>query len=240
MTSVAKRAPGNLPAALTSFVGRRSEMAAVKQSLTQSRLVTLVGVGGVGKTRLAVYAAAEVRRAFPDGAWFVDLSPLHDEELVASTLARAMQLQSRSRGWAPAALARHLSNRNLLIVLDNCEQLRHACAVLVDAILRECPTLRVLATSRQALDIAGEHLITVQPLATPAPENPPPPSALQRYDAVALSPNERRPSHLDSTSTSRTAHLLLRSATGWTVFRSRWSSPRRGCASCHRNRFSTG
>jgi predicted ATPase/DNA-binding CsgD family transcriptional regulator len=186
MTSVTKGAVGNLPAALTSFVGRRSEMAAVKQALTQSRLVTLVGVGGVGKTRLAVCAAAEVRRAFPDGAWFVDLSPLHDEELVASTLARALQLQSRSRGWAPAALARHLSNRNILIVLDNCEQLRHACAVLVDAILRECPTLRVLATSRQALDISGEHLITVQPLATPAPDNPPPPSVLQKYDAVAL------------------------------------------------------
>src|SRR6266536_2901581 len=90
MTPVTKGAVGNLPADLTSFIGRRGEMAAIKQALTLSRLVTLVGVGGVGKTRLAVHAAAEVRRAFSDGGWFVDLSPLQDEDLVASTIARSL------------------------------------------------------------------------------------------------------------------------------------------------------
>jgi predicted ATPase/DNA-binding NarL/FixJ family response regulator len=190
MKSVATGAVDNLPAPLTSFVGRRGEMAAVKQALGQSRLVTLIGVGGVGKTRLALSAASEVRRAFSDGVWFVDLSAVQDEALVASTVAGALRLQSRSRQWAPSALARQLADRNMLVVLDNCEQLRHACAVLVDTILRECPALRVLATSRQALDVAGEHLVSVRPLATPAADNPPPPSVLPRYDSVVLF-NER-------------------------------------------------
>ena len=101
MTPATKGAVGNLPVDLTSFVGRRTEMADVKQALAQSRLVTLVGVGGVGKTRLAIHVAAEVHRAFEDGVWFVDLSPLQDEDLLVSTVARALRLQSRSRGWAP-------------------------------------------------------------------------------------------------------------------------------------------
>jgi predicted ATPase/DNA-binding NarL/FixJ family response regulator len=186
MKPIARGAIDNLPAELTSFVGRRSEMAAVKQALGQSRLVTLIGVGGVGKTRLVLSAASEVRRAFSDGVWFVDLSAVQDEALVASTVAGALRLQSRSRQWAPSALARQLADQNILVVLDNCEQLRHACAVLVDTLLRDCPALRVLATSRQALDIAGEQLITVRPLATPAADNPPPVSVLPRYDAVVL------------------------------------------------------
>jgi non-specific serine/threonine protein kinase len=171
---------------LTSFIGRRNELADAKQALAQSRLVTLVGVGGVGKTRLAIHVAADVHRAFEDGVWFVDLSPLQDEELLVSTVARALRLQSRSRGWGPAALARHLADRDLLIVLDNCEQVRHACAVLVDALLRACPSLRVLATSRQGLEIAGEQLLAVQPLATPHPDDSPSPQALHKYDAVVL------------------------------------------------------
>ena len=91
MTTATKRAAGNLPVILTSFIGRRSEIADVKQALAQSRLVTLVGPGGVGKTRLAIHTAEEVRRAFADGAWFVDLSPLQDEDLLVSTVARALQ-----------------------------------------------------------------------------------------------------------------------------------------------------
>ncbi len=187
MTSAATRgAVGNLPVDLTSFIGRRSEMADIKQALVQSRLVTLVGVGGVGKTRLAIHMATEVRRAFADGVWFVDLSPLQDEDLLVSTVARALRLQSRSRGWAPAALTRHLADREMLIVLDNCEQVRHACAVLVDTLLRVCPSLRVLATSRQALEISGEQLMSVQPLATPDPEDSLSRQVLQKYDAVVL------------------------------------------------------
>jgi len=186
VTSATKAVVGNLPADLTSFIGRRKEMADVKQALTQSRLVTLVGVGGVGKTRLAMSVATEVRRAFADGAWFVDLSPLQDEDLLVSTVARALRLQSRSRGWAPAALARHLADRDILLVLDNCEQVRHACAVLVDALLRACPSMRVLATSRQGLEISGEQLTAVQPLAAPGVDESPSTQAMRKYDAVVL------------------------------------------------------
>ena len=186
MGSTARQVTSNLPADRTSFIGRRREMAEVKQALAQARLVTLVGVGGVGKTRLAIHEAHQLRRAFPQGAWFVDLSPLDDEELLASTVATTLGLQSRSRAWAPAALARHLADRELLIVLDNCEQVRYACAVLVDSLLRTCPSLRVLATSRQALEISGEHLVAVQPLATPGVDDSTTPQAVQSHDAVAL------------------------------------------------------
>ena len=156
MTTATKSAAGNLPVILTSFIGRRSEIADVKQALAQSRLVTLVGPGGVGKTRLAIHTAEEVRRAFPDGAWFVDLSPLQDEDLLVSTVARALRLQSRSRSWGPAALARHLADLELLVVLDNCEHVRDACAVLVDALLRACPSLRVLVDKQAASgDLGG-------------------------------------------------------------------------------------
>ena len=186
MTSQTTAPPGHLPVDLTSFVGRRSEVADTKQALAQSRLVTLIGVGGVGKTRLAVRAATDVRRAYADGVWFVDLSTLNDEELLVSTVATALELQSRSRGWAPAALARHLTERDLLIVLDNCEQVRDACAVLVDTLLRACPSLNELAMSRQALEIIGERLVAVHPLGIPDAGDTPSPDALEKYDAVVL------------------------------------------------------
>lgn len=186
MTSVTRPMVDNIPAERTTFVGRRSEVADIKQAFVQSRLVTLVGMGGVGKTRLAIHAAVGLRRAFQDGAWFVDLSTLSGEDLLVSTVAGALHLQSRSRGWAPAALTRHLAEREMLLVLDNCEQIRDACAVLVDSLLPGCPALRVLVTSRQALEVPGEQLVTVLPLATPGPGERCTSQQLQAYDAVAL------------------------------------------------------
>jgi predicted ATPase/DNA-binding CsgD family transcriptional regulator len=185
-TSATKRSLGNLPADLTSFVGRQREVADIRQALTSSRLVTLVGAGGVGKTRLGLRAAGEVSRAFPDGVWFVDIAPVREDDLLAPTIAEALDLQSRSQRWAPSVLSRHLSGRNLLLLLDNCEHLAHSCAVIVDALLRTCPQLRVLATSRQSLDIGGEHIVVVQPLPVPAADAVLKPEALVQYDAVSL------------------------------------------------------
>ena len=187
MSAAEKTPRGNLPAELSSFVGRRAELAAVRQALETGRLVTLIGAGGVGKTRLALSAASAARRAFRDGAWLVDVSPLRDDELLASTIAAALGLQSRTARWAPAVLGDQLANRALLLVLDNCEHMSDACAVIVEALLTRCPELRVVATSRQPLDIPGEYLLAVQPLQAPTFEDRGrAPAVLGRFDAVGL------------------------------------------------------
>ncbi|WP_406276771.1 ATP-binding protein [Nocardia sp. NBC_00881] len=186
MGSASPRAPGNLPAELVGFVGRHSELLDLEQMLTSSRLVTLVGPGGVGKTRLALHIARASQRQFPDGVWFVDISPLRDPELLAPTVAAALQLQDMSTRWAPSVLADQLASKNVLLILDNCEYLNNACAVLVDALLRRCPGLQVLATSRQPLEVAGEQLFVVRPLLVPPSDTELPLTELERCDAVAL------------------------------------------------------
>jgi non-specific serine/threonine protein kinase len=181
-----RRVVGNLPAELTSFVGRRDEVAEVKRLLSGSRLVTLTGVGGVGKTRLALRAAAGLRRAFRDGVWLVQLDQLRDEALVVQAVAGALGLKDRA-GYSPAAaLAAYLAGRLLLLVLDNCEQLVDAAAKLADQLLRAAPGLRVLATSRESLNITGETVLPVLPLATPDPWQPVTAAQLARFPAVAL------------------------------------------------------
>src|SRR5262245_49899316 len=123
-------ASGRLPAELTSFVGRRRELADTRRLLAASRLVTLTGAGGVGKTRLALRMASEVRRTFADGVWFVELATLQDPALLGHTLAEALELSPVSAN-PTADLAEYLEDKHLLLVLDNCEQIAEACAVLV-------------------------------------------------------------------------------------------------------------
>src|SRR6516225_2877675 len=161
------RVTGNLPAELTSFVGRRGELAEVKRLLADSRLVTLTGVGGVGKTRLALRAAAGLARAFPGGVWLVQLDQLREEALVVQAIASTLGLQDRA-GYSPAAsLAEYLAGRQLLLVLDNCEHVVDAVAKLADVLLRTAAGLRVLATSRESLNMPGETVLAVPPLAAP-------------------------------------------------------------------------
>src|SRR5215472_13615857 len=139
-----RRGAGNLPTELTSFVGRRDEVAEVRRLLAGSHLVTLTGVGGVGKTRLALRAAAGLARAFPGGVWLVQLDQLRDEALVAQAVAGAQGLQDRA-GFSPEeVLAEYLAGRQLLLVLDNCEHLVDAVAKLAESLLRAAPGLRVL------------------------------------------------------------------------------------------------
>ena len=177
---------GNLPAELTSFVGRRGELAEVRRLLAGSRLVTLTGVGGVGKTRLALRAAAGLRRAFPGGVWLVRLDQLREEALVAQAVAGALGLQDRA-GFSPeAALADYLAGRQLLLVLDNCEHLVDAVAKLADLLLRAAAGLRVLATSREALNITGEMVLAVPPLGAPDPGQQLTPAQLGLFPAVRL------------------------------------------------------
>ncbi|WP_433602482.1 ATP-binding protein [Nocardia sp. CA-135953] len=187
MVAVRGGVVGNLPAELTSFVGRRAELLNLKRALSTKRLVTLRGAGGVGKTRLALRTAALSHRAFRDGVWFVDISPLRDPELLAPTVATALELQEVRSGWDPALLADRLGDREMLLVLDNCESLSHACAILVDVLLKSCPRVRVIATSRQPLDVAGEQLFELRPLPMPASENAVTSLPdLRRSDAITL------------------------------------------------------
>jgi non-specific serine/threonine protein kinase len=159
---------GGLPREVTGFVGRRQETAQVKRLLSTSRMVTLTGAAGVGKSRLALHVAGAVRRAFPDGVWLVELAELGDASLVESAVAAAVELPNTS-GRAPGAvLAAHLRDKRLLLLLDNCEHLLETCGRLVTSLLPRAPGLRVLATSREALRIAGEHVWHVPSLSVPS------------------------------------------------------------------------
>lgn len=162
-----KARPSNLPVEVTSFVGRRQELREIKRLLTTTRLLTLTGSGGTGKTRIAIRAAADMARAFPDGAWFVSLASIHDPLLVSQAVFNALGAQDQSAGWSLSTLADYLAGKRLLLVLDNCEHLLDACAVLASTLLKSCPSLQLLATSRQALGAAGEVRMPVPPMSLP-------------------------------------------------------------------------
>ncbi len=159
--------PNNLPLRLTSFVGRERELTEVWRLLERARLVTLTGPGGCGKTRLATEAAAGKLRGFPDGVWSVDLAPLQDQSLVPDAVAETLGIQLRA-GQPPAtALATQLAARKLLLLLDNCEHLIDSCARLALELVRSCPDLTVLATSREPLHVPGELAWRVPSLSLP-------------------------------------------------------------------------
>ncbi|MEV4943644.1 LuxR C-terminal-related transcriptional regulator [Streptomyces zaomyceticus] len=155
---------GQLPAERTSFVGRTEEIAAVADSFDHTPLVTLVGPGGVGKSRVALRAAASLGQRFPDGVWLAELSALRGAELLPATLAAVLGLPEQPGLTPMDALVGHLQGRRLLIVLDTCEHLIEACATLCDMLLREAANVCVLATSRQPLDAPGERCIAIGPL----------------------------------------------------------------------------
>ncbi|MGW4533673.1 protein kinase domain-containing protein [Nocardia sp. NPDC004340] len=175
----------NLPLELTSFVGRRTQMVEIENLLAGSRLVTLTGIGGVGKSRLALRVAQKVKNRFTDGVWLVELSDVRDPALLVDVVANALGLRSRGAGPMLDVLTGYLSARNLLVVLDNCEQVIDAVTTLSDSLLRACPRVRILATSREALDVSGESVLAVPPLAVPDPAVTPALRAA-RDDAVAL------------------------------------------------------
>ncbi|MHB9753445.1 helix-turn-helix transcriptional regulator [Streptomyces sp. BYX5S] len=159
-----QRRGGQLPVEVTTFVGRAAELAEVRAGFDSSRLVTLVGPGGVGKSRTALRAAARSAERFPDGVWLVELSALRDPELIPATLAAVLELPEQA-GMEPLdAVVAHLRERRLLIVLDTCEHLVDACAMLTDVLLREAAGVHVLATSRQPLDVPGERCCAIAPL----------------------------------------------------------------------------
>ncbi|WP_327094401.1 LuxR C-terminal-related transcriptional regulator [Nocardia vinacea] len=177
---------GELPLELTSFVDRRAETAEVKNLLSTCRLVTLAGIGGVGKTRLALRAAANARRDFADGVWVVELADVHDPSMLVEIVAATLGLLDQSDQPLLDMLVQFLNSREMLLVLDNCEQVVAASAELVEKLLLACPNLRILVTSREPLDIAGEATVRVLPLTVPDPDHEPAFRGLPKYDAVTL------------------------------------------------------
>ena len=183
----------NLPVQLTRFIGREREIADVKQQLAQTRLVTLTGPGGCGKSRLAAAVAAQVLDVYRDGIAWVDLASVADESLVAQTVARSLGVGEQTGRSMSEVLADYLIERHLLLLLDNCEHLITASARIVRGLLSACPDLHVLTTSREPLALAGERVYPVPTLSLPSAElfagngiTPDVLQALSRYEAVAL------------------------------------------------------
>ena len=183
---VATGDPGDLPVELTRFIGRRHELALARHALERARLVTLTGTGGVGKTRLAFQLARDVSRAFEEGVRVVALADVQDPALLGHTVNAAVGIRETSARWQLDTLVDHLRERQLLLVFDNCEHLVDAAATLADALLRSCPRLRILATSRQALNIDGESSVSVPPLSTPDPSGTLSRTAIAESEAVSL------------------------------------------------------
>ncbi len=193
----------NLPVQLTSFVGREHEQAEVRRLLDASRLVTLIGTGGTGKTRLALEVAGGLVDAYPDGVWLVELAPVSDPDLVPAEMAKTLGIREDSHAPIQASLADFLRAKSMLVLLDNCEHVIAAAAEMAESLLAASPSLRIVATSREALGIPGEAILQVPSLAVPrladhgrehlhgAPPGHPEPAVDISFEALAASDSVR-------------------------------------------------
>jgi predicted ATPase/DNA-binding CsgD family transcriptional regulator len=177
---------GNLPLEATSFVGRRRELSEIKKKLTTARLVSLVGPGGVGKTRLAIRIGTDLGRGFAAGAWLVALADVRDAGLVANAAVAALDLRDQAAMEPLQILVSYLQDKELLLVLDNCEHLLDAAVELVAEVLRAAPGVRVITTSREPLQVHGEHVVQVPPLELPPGDGSVTLSQLGHNEAVML------------------------------------------------------
>jgi predicted ATPase/class 3 adenylate cyclase len=178
--------PNNLPTQTTTFVGRQGELASAVERLQTTRLLTLTGPGGSGKTRLALHLAADLLDHYPDGVWLVELASVTDPAGVGPTVAAAAHISERSGRPILDTISESLGSRQVLLVLDNCEHLIAACADLANALLHSCPHLTILATSREGLNVPGEALMPVPSLRVPGGERLPPLDELREYEAINL------------------------------------------------------
>ena len=176
--------PNNLPQQVTSFIGRERELKEAKALLESTRLLTLLGMGGLGKTRLSLQIGADILEKYPDGVWFIDLAPIKDASLVANVAAQVLGVREETGKPMLQTLCAHIKEHKLLLIIDNCEHLVAACAGLVDALLQAAPEARVIATSREGLHIRGEQTYQVFPLRVP--DKKASAESLLRSDAVQL------------------------------------------------------
>src|SRR5688572_2194887 len=180
-----KKAEGNLPAERTRFIGRAKELIDCTQLVTETRLLTITGFGGCGKTRLAIKCAEAVVKNFPDGAWFVDLQSITDEGMVVSAVARVFELRQHESEDLQETIWQHIGSQRSIIILDNCEHVLGPTARLVDDLLTRCPNVRLIVTSREPLNVPGEKIFALSPLQIPDAKNIKE-GKLVRSDAVDL------------------------------------------------------
>ena len=178
----------NLPVPPNALVGRNGEVAAVRERVQEPmlRLLTLTGVGGVGKTRLALAVAAGLLDQYPDGVWLAELATLDDPALVPNAVAGILRLREEPSRPLSATLVERLRDQRILLLIDNCEHLLEACADLASTLLRACPGVRILATSREGLGVSGEQIYHVPPLGLPDPHPMSPLDSVGSAEAVRL------------------------------------------------------
>lgn len=199
--------PNNLPVQLTSFIGRENQIAEAKRLLDTTHLLTLTGPGGTGKTRLSLQVAADLLERFTDGVWLVELAPLADPALVAQALAAALGVRDIQGRSLLDVLTDYLRQKHILLVLDNCEHLVEACSELTHHLLRACPQLRILASSREALGVAGEVSLRVPSLSLPQVGQPTA-DALTRSEAARLFVERARANLNEFTVTAENAPVI--------------------------------
>ena len=178
--------PNNLPQQATSFIGREQALTELRRLLAKTRLLTLTGSGGCGKTRLCLQVAADCLESFADGAWMVELAPLFDPDRVPQTVATVLGLREVLGGTIIQTLTEYLKDKRLLLLLDNCEHLLEGCARLADVLVRQCPYLTILASSREPLGIGGEQAYRVPSLSLPDSEQAHTPVSVTAFEAVQL------------------------------------------------------
>ncbi|HJR80326.1 MAG TPA: adenylate/guanylate cyclase domain-containing protein, partial [Anaerolineales bacterium] len=178
--------PNNLPTQLTSFVGREKELADIQKLLSDTHILTLIGPGGTGKTRISIQVASALLDIYPDGLWLVELAPILDPLLVPRVTARIMGLRDEPQRPVIDMLCDYLQEKKMLLILDNCEHLVDACARMADRILHAAPDVRILASSREALGIGGEVTYRVPSLGLPDIGHLPSVESLSQYEAVKL------------------------------------------------------
>ena len=178
--------PNNLPQPLTTFIGMKTSLAEIKTLMEKTRLLTLVGTGGCGKTRLSLQVAGDSMKNYPDGIWFVELGSISDAALVAQSVAQVLGVKEESGTPLTQTVAAFLKSRHILLLLDNCEHLLSACAQFASALMRICPQVHLLVTSREALNIAGERIFRVPSLSIPDKKQAIVLEELPRYEAVQL------------------------------------------------------
>lgn len=177
----------NLPVQLTSFIGRENELVNIAQTIKEHRLVTLTGVGGTGKTRLALQVAANLLDEYTDGVWFVEFASVTNPDLIAQTVISSLKLHEPPGRSSIETVTDFLRSRNALLLLDNCEHLIQECAEFSDLLLQKCTKLKILTTSREPLGILGELILSVSSLSTPgSAADPIPLEEIERFEAVEL------------------------------------------------------